>query len=468
MIAVVLLTAGMSILLIVTASCARRLGRYRRLTGQLTADVNALQHLLRSRQPKALVAPVIGPTYPLATRAAPAAPHAPATAQLTANSGANALPVIREPQIEERPPTAWLKATRNSTLDVLLTEPVVVVGRSPDCHVVLDDDTVSRRHLTLEYRDDVWYLRDEDTRNGTFLNGTRLRHGDVMPLESGDRLSPGGAVELMLTTPEDGDLRLELDAAAATARGGRERNEDSNFISRTTTAVADGVGGRPAGDVASNIATSILAELDPKASLRELIDRIGREIQRQAAIDQSVARMATTFDAMRIVRRPGSVVVEGVHIGDGVAMVDDGVQVRRLTEAHTVGARLAMDGNPAAENHPDRARLVRAIGLTPQVESDLWHEPATTGQRFVLSTDGLVQTLGLREFTRLVAECREFDPQLAANTLLRAGLVKANKPDIVIDNLTVVVADVVPAEERRPRELPPGRKNMQLSASGQR
>ena len=66
----------------------------------------------------------------------------------------------------------------------------MVIGRSSACDLVVDDDTVSRRHAALELRDGTWRLRDLGSRNGTWVNGRRAADVEV---RAGDELQLGGA-----------------------------------------------------------------------------------------------------------------------------------------------------------------------------------------------------------------------------------------------------------------------------------
>jgi len=64
----------------------------------------------------------------------------------------------------------------------------VVVGRSPDCDVVLDDPRVSKRHAALRRRDGRWWIEDLGSTNGTVVDGR--------PLHAPAALTPGGRIEL--------------------------------------------------------------------------------------------------------------------------------------------------------------------------------------------------------------------------------------------------------------------------------
>lgn len=91
----------------------------------------------------------------------------------------------------------WLRndtATGGLLAAVELGSGRLTLGRSPRCELVLDDDTVSRRHATLQLQDGRWYLVDLDSSNGTWVNGRRTFNAEVRP---GDEIRLG-AVRLRL------------------------------------------------------------------------------------------------------------------------------------------------------------------------------------------------------------------------------------------------------------------------------
>jgi serine/threonine protein phosphatase PrpC len=175
--------------------------------------------------------------------------------------------------------------------------------------------------------------------------------------------------------------------------------------------------------------------------------------------------MATTLDAVQLVPDDGGYRMVGVHIGDGLALVDDGTQIMQLTTPHTLGAELARQGNPASAHHPERAGLLRAIGLHDNTETDIWSQPALIGSRFILTTDGLINALGLKKLFRHLEEMRGDAPEQVAETLIGRALRHPAGSAAALDNLTVVVADIVEqsADEQPgqpewplPAALPPG------------
>jgi serine/threonine protein phosphatase PrpC len=342
-----------------------------------------------------------------------------------------------------QPPLAWLKAIRGFPLDLLLTKDEILIGRSADCDVVLDRETVSRRHCSLTFRSSRWFLCAYETPNGTFHNDGLVTPGTLVQLQSRDVIGISDQILLRLTTPQDHAFSMQLYVGAASARGGRERNEDHYLATPTIVGVADGVGGRQAGGLASQIAIEMLSAAPPSLSLEQLVPAINAAIQAKGSAEPTARNMATTLDAAQLVGSDGSYRMVGVHIGDGLAVLDDGIQLRPLTTAHTLGAQLASRGNPASARHPDRDRLLRAIGLHKMGSVDSWNERAVIGHRYVLTTDGLTKALSFDQFARLLQRKRGTSPQHLAESLVTAASRTARIPASDIDNLTVVVADVV-------------------------
>jgi serine/threonine protein phosphatase PrpC len=341
------------------------------------------------------------------------------------------------------PPIAWLKALRGVALDLLLTRDQAVIGRASECEIVLDEETVSRRHCSLLFRSGRWFIRAFETPNGTFVNETLLPPERLVQLESQDVIGIGRQISLRLTTPQDERVPLKLSTGAATSRGGRDRNEDHHLANATTISVADGVGGRPAGALASKIAIDMLRGAPENLSLRQLMPAIEAAVRARGAGDPASENMATTLDAAQLVEEERGYRMYGIHIGDGLAIVDDGTQLRQLTTAHTLGSQLASQRNPASARHPERTRLLRAIGLHKVADVDAWDERAVLGNRYILSTDGLIDALGVDQFSRVLLRMRGADPQQAAATLVDFGLRSTRIPAGELDNLTVVMADIV-------------------------
>jgi PPM family protein phosphatase len=178
---------------------------------------------------------------------------------------------------------------------------------------------------------------------------------------------------------------------------GRQRhaNEDSYFARSPLFAVADGMGGAQAGEVASRIAASAferrqrLSREEPaEGQLEEIAQTANREIHQLAQEDSSRAGMGTTLTAAMV---RNDEVAFG-HVGDSRAYVLRDGKLKRLTKDHSLVEELRRQGRlteEQAEEHPQRSIITRALGPEPQVNVDTMTFPARDGDVFLLSSDGL-------------------------------------------------------------------------------
>src|SRR6202044_791812 len=159
-------------------------------------------------------------------------------------------------------------------------------------------------------------------------------------------------------------------------------------------AIADGMGGHAAGEVASAAVIEAVRPLDTLIPAGELLDaldhavrRAGSSLRELAAADPSLAGMGTTLTAL---------VVSGsqlglVHIGDSRAYLARDGEVFQITHDHTMVQSLLDDGKITAEEvatHPQRSLLLRALGGFGS-EPDLQLRDAQPGDRYLLCSDGL-------------------------------------------------------------------------------
>lgn len=249
----------------------------------------------------------------------------------------------------------------------------------------------------------------------------------------------------MRTMTEPGEsavARPLLDAAGRTDRGlVRPGNEDSLWCGTRAFAVADGVGGHPAGEVASALALEPLAELDDgaepdddvAAALADAVRRGARRVHDDAAANPGRAGMATTVTAAAVAA--GRVHI--AHVGDSrVYRWRSGTGLERLTTDHTPAEQAALEGRltwEEAEAHPQRHMLLRVLGTAPDVELDM-PEPVefAAGDRLLLCTDGLTGVVEPATIGDVLA--RSDDAAAAADALVEAALAGGGP-----DNVTVVV-----------------------------
>jgi PPM family protein phosphatase len=341
---------------------------------------------------------------------------------------------------DAEPEIAWLQGIRGVEGEFLLTKPVNVVGRSRGCDIVLDVPTVSRRHCEIHWTGDGWQVHATG-RNGTVVGDRPVLPETPQPLQHGDVVRLGRGVALCLIRPRH-TPRTTLVAAGRTDIGDRRRNEDAFLATTTIAGVADGVGGRPAGAMASKICIDLLRDADERTDLGEVVRAMNAEIRRRGARDPRSNGMASTLDAVRLVSDGETDWLRGVHVGDGYTVLQqtDGTLIWK-TRPHTYSEALVAAGqlSPAeGDEHPESSRLLRAIGADEAVGTEVWHEPAHPGQRLVIFTDGLYNALGRRGVADALHRTRRHPPGPASEEFIELALRAGGNRD----NVTVVVADV--------------------------
>ena len=222
----------------------------------------------------------------------------------------------------------------------------------------------------------------------------------------------------------------------------RTGNEDSSFRGETLIAVADGLGGHQAGEVASAIAISAIAELEGRefATPEEAREALGAAIVKgnltilaKATQDPDSWGMGTTVTAAAVASERH---LQLAHVGDSRAYLLRDGDLEQLTTDHTVVGELVRRGRltPAqAAVHPERSILTRAVGLDPGVPVDL-PDPLELqpGDQLLLCSDGLTEAVDDDQIADLLAATA--DGNAACRALIDAANA-AGGPD----NITVVL-----------------------------
>ena len=222
----------------------------------------------------------------------------------------------------------------------------------------------------------------------------------------------------------------------------REGNEDSAYAGPRLLAVADGMGGHAAGEVASAVAISTLTDLDEDLpagdllhALAEAVTRANHILHDMVAADPSIGGMGTTLTAMLW----SGTRVALCHIGDSRAYVLSGGEFQQITHDHTLVQSLVDDGRISpdeAATHPQRSLLLRALDGSTEVEPDLSLYEAKVGDRYLLCSDGLSGVVSEQTLHRTLATIAE--PDDCVRQLIELA-IKGGGPD----NITCIVADVV-------------------------
>ena len=228
----------------------------------------------------------------------------------------------------------------------------------------------------------------------------------------------------------------------------RPQNEDAYVASDQLFAVADGMGGHNAGEVASALATTLLLERAAGQTLTpewfvEAITSINRTIHESAAESTERRGMGTTICALALVNPQGETTepqqVALANVGDSRIYLARAGTFRQLSVDHSYVQELVTEGlitEEEARVHPRRNIVTRALGIDDRVAVDSWLIPLFSGDRFILCSDGLVDEVPTADIAALAAQQRE--PQMIADALV--ALAKRNGGR---DNITVVVVDAI-------------------------
>ena len=216
----------------------------------------------------------------------------------------------------------------------------------------------------------------------------------------------------------------------------RRRNEDNYVVAPPLFAVADGMGGAQAGEVASQLAASALEAGDSDGlggtkRIDALIQEANRRIYDRASTDPTASGMGTT---MTVALVEGMTVAIG-HVGDSRAYLVRDEQMEQLTEDHSLVNELLKTGKLSEEEaqvHPQRSVITRAVGTDPDVDVDGFTIEAEEGDVFLICSDGLSDMVEDEEILELVHEHRD-DLDKAVQALVAA----ANKVG-GDDNITAV------------------------------
>lgn len=236
-------------------------------------------------------------------------------------------------------------------------------------------------------------------------------------------------------------MTLVLRYAARSDRGlVRQNNQDSVYAGPRLLALADGMGGHAAGEVASKVVIAAFAPLDDDDPSSDLLDQLREAIHTgNAAIselvgdDPELEGMGTTLTAVLFAGNKLGL----AHIGDSRAYLLRGDKLSQITHDDTFVQSLIDEGRITEEDaahHPQRSLLLKAL-TGHEVDPSLTVREARAGDRYLLCSDGLS---GVVSHETLADALRAADPQACADRLIELAL-KGGGPD----NITCIVADVV-------------------------
>jgi serine/threonine protein phosphatase PrpC len=248
-------------------------------------------------------------------------------------------------------------------------------------------------------------------------------------------------------------LRIVEQAGRTDVGRQRSANEDSLIVRPPLFAVADGMGGAKAGEVASAVAVEAVETASEsgepaEAQLAGIVRDANRRIYDLAVADESRRGMGTTLTLAKV--HDGEVSL--AHVGDSRAYRMRDGELSQLTRDHSLVAELERSGQitpEAAEHHPQRSIITRALGPEPDVEVDTYTLAGRDGDLFLICSDGLTSMISDEEVTSILRSADSLDA--AADALVRAANQSGGK-----DNITVILFRLGEAEpEAEPETLEP-------------
>ena len=217
----------------------------------------------------------------------------------------------------------------------------------------------------------------------------------------------------------------------------RDHNEDSLVVTPPLFAVADGMGGHAAGEVASEIAVRVLSELAPEhpdvEALGRAIEEANRAVIQAAREGRGRQGMGTTI----------------AQVGDSRAYLLHQGKLQQLTRDHSLMADMIEAGQltpEEARTHPQRSVITRALGSDAHLHPDIYEINVETGDRLLICSDGLSGMIFDDQIENTLRRVQ--DPQRCASQLVNEAIAAGGH-----DNVTVIVADVTGYAEVRRKKL---------------
>jgi protein phosphatase len=240
-------------------------------------------------------------------------------------------------------------------------------------------------------------------------------------------------------------MTLTRSAAATDTGRRRRRNEDAYVCDPPLFAIADGMGGAQAGEIASHLAASSVQHAERDASsdeqdVAQLIRDANRSVYERARADESTSGMGTT---MTVALVDGDIVRIG-HVGDSRAYLVRDHSLEQLTEDHSLVGELIRSGRLSpeeAEAHPHRSVITRVLGTDPEVDVDSFSVGTKPGDLFMLCSDGLTSMVDDARILELLEQHRG-DVHGAAKALVDEANGNGGE-----DNITVVLFQIASLDD---------------------
>ncbi len=246
-----------------------------------------------------------------------------------------------------------------------------------------------------------------------------------------------------LAIPDRGDAKVALAWGMATDVGNvRSHNEDSLVAAGTIFAVADGMGGHSAGDVASAAVVSRLAELATGGFVQpeSIVDALrAATMDISHALDEQELGVGTTVTGAAITIHGGHPYWVVFNVGDSRLYLFEHNVLTQVTVDHSVVQELVTAGlitSVDAAHHPNSNVVTRAVGFNSEPVPDFWLLPVTSDSRVLVCSDGLTREVG--EFDLRARLAARSGPQETAQALVEDALKAGGR-----DNVTAIVIDVI-------------------------
>ena len=216
----------------------------------------------------------------------------------------------------------------------------------------------------------------------------------------------------------------------------RERNEDADYVGQNVFAIADGMGGHSAGEIASFIAVNAVNKLPENTnaipgSIESCFQSANAKILEISKSFESTKGMGTTLTMAFIEKMTAFI----GHVGDSRAYLISANEIKQLTSDHSVVAELIRSGcisKDDARNHPQRNAIIRSLGNEDDVKVDILEVSVNFGDYLVLCTDGLHNMLSDDEIKNIILASDS--PQAASDRLIDFSKLRGGH-----DNISVVI-----------------------------
>jgi serine/threonine protein phosphatase PrpC len=228
----------------------------------------------------------------------------------------------------------------------------------------------------------------------------------------------------------------------------RKVNQDLPLEAANLYAVADGMGGHVGGEVAAQVAVdallSVFTREPTKAGLLDAFAKANSAVWEEGQENSELRGMGTTLTALALVGGDdGRDTLALANVGDSRAYLFSDDQIVQITADHSLAEERMRHGEMTEEEaavHPQRHILTRALGVSSEVEADMWDLKLRSGDRLVLCSDGLSNEITSEELAQVLSSVR--DPSEAAHQLVEIANEHGGS-----DNITVVVVDVLVGED---------------------